>query len=108
MPSNLPSVCSRVLITALIVVLRITAWIILAVCASALALILPGMYLVATGQVQPRGSLAMGDIAMSMPEYWREAGCAFGIIVATILIESLGVHLLHKLRARLALQPPGI
>lgn len=92
---------------ALIVALRMAAWGILAVCASVLVLILPGMYLVATGQVPPGGALAMGDVALSMSEYRHEAGCAVAAIVITILIESLGVHLLHKLRGRLAGQQPG-
>ncbi len=100
---NLQSLFSQALITALIVVLRIAAWIILAMCATVLALNLPGMYLLATGQVQPGGALAFGDVAMSMPQYWRAVGGAVAVIIATILIELLGVHLLRKLRIRLTL-----
>lgn len=83
------------------------AWIILAVCASALALNLPGMYLLATGQVQPGDPLVMGDVALSMREYWRAAGCSVTGIIATILIESLGVRLLYKLRANLSREARG-
>jgi hypothetical protein len=100
---NLQSLCNRVLITALIVVLRIAAWIILAACATVLALNLPGMFMLATGRVQSGDPLAFGDIAMSMPQYWCAVGGAVAIIIDTILIESLGVHFLHKLRARLIL-----
>ena len=105
---NFQPLCSRVLITALIVLLRIAAWIILAVCATVLALYLPGMYLLATGQVQPGDPLAFGDAALSMPEYWHAVGGAAAVMIATILLELLGVHFLHKLRARLGQQSPAI
>lgn len=101
MPFNSPSVSRLVLITTLVVVLRTVAWIVIAVCASAFALNLPGMYLLATGQVRVGDRLFMDDNVMTMMEYWDVVGHTVAVIIVTILFESMGLHFLQKLRANL-------
>lgn len=83
------------------------AWIVIAACGVVLALNLAGMYLRASGQAQPGDVLLMDEIAMSMPEYWWSVKTIALVIITTILIESFGVSLLRRLRARMISYSPS-
>lgn len=107
MLSNLSPACGRSVITALIIVLRVVAWVVIAACGVVLALNLAGMYLLATGQAQPGDILLMDEIATSMPEYWWSVKTIALVIITMILIESLGVSLLRRLRARVISHSSG-